>query len=993
MLLFISNHVTLCFFPKYLRRYQIQRRPNFLYSTTNNNHKKVFTNHNELGIVKSTTMDGTNSNNNEAQSSIIATEDNIPFLHHQKSSLRWSNDTSRNIINSASLNDAVINTWYKQYFDLMTTIMKQDRSMTTVRRKGKSRLSYDEIHIVQEYLLKLPNVLDNNNEQNHHSLNNESNVFNNVFNFGIQSGTTFSSSSNSSVIRQHLLKNRHTFWYEGSDSDKTFITLKEQESIGRNSKNNSNDIVIAAITQPILVDEEQNKTIMLFRKPDLQSDYAFCCLSYIIDVCAREAIYGPCFIAWFKMMECGMIPRENCVSAILYVLSSFLTTSKVSSSSSKSILLLSENTHNNIDDNNDNNLSQLIVEEDLISKACLDVATFHDMLYEPNEKTITLRIKRLLADNDVIGAEQILSSLPDKERIDDDDYDDIILTKKEMKKKMNKKVSSSPSDWKRLRTYQPILAYYCTDVIVSDASTTMSIVDKTTSALRLFLEMRISNGVNLDNETYAMLICALTKRGCFFPPKNIMKEDDSYDVSHDDVMMLRGPALFDYIATEMSNDILELDEVSANNIYNSFVEGYEMYYKCNIVDQLEGNMCHVLELQTKESSYNTCRLIIGRVTVDQETSICSMTGAKLRLFALNESQRLLMHDTLLKMAAQQHEDFGEKILKLKAAQTQNNNNKKIKNVVTDIDNVILTTDDQQQPDSNSESSFVSGAQKDGYNETSTTAAYTTFNGQLERDGRYAYEQLHIFSEWLRGQQSDIADADGLCIPRYTVIVDGPNVAYFGHGDIHYSQIQKVVDVLEQMGESPLVIMPQKYVSDKFWLSSGRVQELSEQDKNIRETLLAKEQMYVVPIACLDDYYWMLASVAYSKESNALYQQMIAPVPNNNVSSRFPGLRPLLITNDQMRDHKLSLLHDPRSFRRWTSCHIVKYTIELYQNSEWEERNITFVPADFFSREIQGNSIGTIPSPSRSDNHETGTAWHIPVTGWEDPQRLCISIVQ
>jgi hypothetical protein len=67
---------------------------------------------------------------------------------------------------------------------------------------------------------------------------------------------------------------------------------------------------------------------------------------------------------------------------------------------------------------------------------------------------------------------------------------------------------------------------------------------------------------------------------------------------------------------------------------------------------------------------------------------------------------------------------------------------------------------------------------------------------------------------------------------FTAIVDGPNVAYFGHGDVHYSQVELVVKALEKMNENPLVIMPEKYVAPKFYLAMGNVQELDEQSVGV-----------------------------------------------------------------------------------------------------------------------------------------------------------------
>ena len=137
-------------------------------------------------------------------------------------------------------------------------------------------------------------------------------------------------------------------------------------------------------------------------------------------------------------------------------------------------------------------------------------------------------------------------------------------------------------------------------------------------------------------------------------------------------------------------------------------------------------------------------------------------------------------------------------------------------------------------------------------------------------------------------------------------------------------------------------------------------------------------MYTVPRLNLDDYFWMLASV--SNQTNATKRGDLS-IPICDDQGRFPGMRPMLITNDQMRDHKLDLL-EPREFRRWSSCHIVNYDIAYYEKDEWEEdRLISFEPADSFSREIQANP------------HETGngSVWHFPIGDSAD--WLCIWIKQ
>ena len=62
--------------------------------------------------------------------------------------------------------------------------------------------------------------------------------------------------------------------------------------------------------------------------------------------------------------------------------------------------------------------------------------------------------------------------------------------------------------------------------------------------------------------------------------------------------------------------------------------------------------------------------------------------------------------------------------------------------------------------------------------------------------------------------------------------DGANVAYYGHGKVHYSQVNSVVRELESMDERPLVIMPEKYTAPKFNVNIGSTQELTDRDLTV-----------------------------------------------------------------------------------------------------------------------------------------------------------------
>ncbi len=234
----------------------------------------------------------------------------------------------------------------------------------------------------------------------------------------------------------------------------------------------------------------------------------------------------------------------------------------------------------------------------------------------------------------------------------------------------------------------------------------------------------------------------------------------------------------------------------------------------------------------------------------------------------------------------------------------------------------------------------------------------------------AAEELQKFSDWLD-------DRDG---EPFTAILDGANIGYymqsFDKGRFNYHQIQFMVDTLEERGENVLVVIPHKYGYNSFYTSKTQHQQLDAAERNIMNDLLRKKKLYKVPPRCLDDFYWMLASV--SDQVNARNGVDLS-VSNGDPSGRWPGVRPVLISNDQMRDHKWELL-EPRLFRRWYGCHIVNYNFTAFVMGECVDGNeIFFSQADFFSREIQGNPSGS------------GKAWHFPVSDWDLEERFVVRL--
>ena len=153
--------------------------------------------------------------------------------------------------------------------------------------------------------------------------------------------------------------------------------------------------------------------------------------------------------------------------------------------------------------------------------------------------------------------------------------------------------------------------------------------------MRLYRQMQASPRVYFESETYALLISSLAKRGHF--------RLDAKDIGSS----ITGPALFDELAQEMANDILEINNASARLLADAFSLGFSETTADLAVP------CHDVA--------NPNEVIVSRVMVDAKTALCPRTGAKLQLFQLTERHRLHVHDTLLEMARLQYEEFKVKL--------------------------------------------------------------------------------------------------------------------------------------------------------------------------------------------------------------------------------------------------------------------------------------------------------------------------------------------
>ena len=543
-------------------------------------------------------------------------------------------------------------------------------------------------------------------------------------------------------------------------------------------------------------------------------------LAHLADHCAKHSLPLPLHIAWEKILEAGLTPLSRTLSTYLYVLS--------------------------LEGEDDN----IVGSRDIAA----EVAMFHDAVYEPTEKTITLLVKSLVGKGDAAGAEALLDGIAD----------------------------GPLGQLLRHRTTSPILKLYCDKGEID-------------SALRLYHRMRTTSRVKMDAATYADFISAVAENGYFRSDSNCIVGAEGLGYSR-----ACGPDLLDALITEMAEDVLDISEESARVLHNGFASSFKGSGLNSISDSDD--------MKPIATFCDDGILVANRVAVDKDTAKCPATGTTLRLVVLEQSQRIHVHDTLLEMASEKSKEYTSKLAS-KGRSTHDNAEK----------------------------------------------------------AELATQILKEFSDWLDTREGK----------PFTAIVDGANVAYFGWGKVNIHQLNLMVNALEEQGEHPLVVFPQKYTRRKFHLRQRMLQVLKDEEMELLDGLKEKEQMYVVPPMCLDDLYWMLASVSNQTEST---NGRSIDVPKNNAEGRFPGLRPMVITNDKMRDHKMELLEE-RAFRRWCCSHIVNYNFTTFIMNEWDEREISFHAADVFSDEIQGNIC---PGGGMM-------AWHFPVSEWDGNERFCLRL--
>ncbi len=224
-----------------------------------------------------------------------------------------------------------------------------------------------------------------------------------------------------------------------------------------------------------------------------QYDHAVRAFNILSSRCAKIGSTSSVSIAWEKMKEAGIIPASDAMTSYLYV-SGMMTASGLfrmppslenahltaaaatTASNHLSSVLNILGTANNLETTRLPNKNDNETENNNPSGRIdlpTEIAVFHDLLFEPTEKSISLRVKRLVSQGNASGAEELLNSIP-----------------------------SISNDDAKLRTYLPVLKLYCEQRNFN-------------SALKLFKRMRDEPSVRLEPENYVLLISALAENGYF----------------------------------------------------------------------------------------------------------------------------------------------------------------------------------------------------------------------------------------------------------------------------------------------------------------------------------------------------------------------------------------------------------------------------------------------------------------------------------------------
>jgi pentatricopeptide repeat protein len=324
-------------------------------------------------------------------------------------------------------------------------------------------------------------------------------------------------------------------------------------------------------------------------------------LVQISNLCAKKARGQPLEVIWEKIKEAGVTDKKT-LHNMLYVSATFSTgnrrkKAKYGRLAGLSILdvLDAEPPFDGSSDGQQEN-------EELVDMTD-EIAIYHDLLHNPTEQSINIRVRLLVSQGNAKEAERLLNDHSEGEMI-------------------------------RLRAYTPILRLYLEQGDVS-------------SALQLYKRMKSMPLVHFDAETYVHLIAGMAEKGVFAPSALPIGEAKQLGYSAES-----GPCLFDELVAEMAQEVIEIPSASALRLYNAIVEGFPQA-------GLEKTQS-LSPLKVSTDPADGDELIASRVSIRPATGECERSGTILRLIDLKENEREKLRQSVLTLARTEQVRFVER---------------------------------------------------------------------------------------------------------------------------------------------------------------------------------------------------------------------------------------------------------------------------------------------------------------------------------------------
>lgn len=306
-------------------------------------------------------------------------------------------------------------------------------------------------------------------------------------------------------------------------------------------------------------------------------------------------------VLWEKVKEAGYAERRM-LHALLYVSGTFSGRSYRSRLKRRSKYghLTGATSILDVLDEESDKVDSIENQEDFVDMTD-EIAIFHDLMYQPTEQSINVRVKLFVAQGKAKEAEQLLDAHVTGENA------------------------------LRLRGYSPVLRLYLE-------------LGNLSSALKLFKKMKSIATVHLDAETYVHLIAGLAEHGAFRSSAEKVEGSEELGYTHSS-----GPGFLDELLSDMASEFFEIPEAAATKLYMALAKGFP-----------ESNLDHtesLAPLRLNKQKADEDELIASLVSINAKTGICPRTEVKLRLILLDATEKETLVTGVTSIAKQQFGDF------------------------------------------------------------------------------------------------------------------------------------------------------------------------------------------------------------------------------------------------------------------------------------------------------------------------------------------------